>query len=225
MAIAEQQQRLQRARSAVRQAEAAWGLQESWQQPWPVSADLAEVFPHGIAPGTTMSIHGSTSLLWRSAAQVAREGQWVAVIGAPRAGAVAARYAGVALNRLVFIPDPGVHTSDVVRWCLDGMTVVVVGPDASLTAREQHRLSAIARERGAVIMALEQRWPGAQVRIRARSSHTVGLGAGVGRLRAQRWTVGITDRRGSDRIVALEWSDQAYVTTASSPVASARVGR
>jgi len=120
----------------------------------------------------------------------------------PDLGLVAAAEAGIALERFALIPNPdgrqpgvgwGPHApeeaglgrpagkttwADVVASLIDGFDVVLARPPVHLKAGVARRLVARARERQAVLVGVGG-WPeGASMRIDARVTAWVGLGAG-----------------------------------------------
>jgi len=154
----------------------------------PVAPEVAGLLPSGgLDRGTTVVVGGSTALVLAILAEASRSGSWVAMVGLPRVGVLAAHQTGLDLERLVLVPAPGPDGPTVVAALLDGVDVVVVG-DVALTDADRRRLSARARERGAVLLATAQ-WPGAHVVLTVESTRWEGLGLGHGRLRERRQTV------------------------------------
>lgn len=159
----------------------------------PVRRDLAPLLPQGaLSRGSTVVVEGSTSLVLGLLAEASRAGGWVAVVGLPGVGVLAAHELGLALDRMVLVPDPGADGPTVVAALLDGVDVVVVGPRTALSDADRRRLAARARERSAVLLPTTP-WPGAHVVLTARAHEWEGLGRGHGRLRSRRLVV---DRRG-----------------------------
>lgn len=161
----------------------------------PVVPPLAGLLPSGgLDRGTTTVVTGSTSLVLSLLAEASRTGSWVALVGLPRVGMLAAHQLGVSLCRTVLVPSPGPDGPPAVAALLDGVDVVVVG-DVALSDADRRRLSARARERGAVLISTTP-WPGAHLVLTVEASRWEGLGAGHGRLRARQLTVR-TGGRGS----------------------------
>jgi len=131
--------------------------------------------------GATLTVAGSTSLLLALLAEASATGSWVAMVGLPGVGVLAAAQLGLALERVVLVPDPGPDGPRVLAALLDGMDAVVVG-EVALTDSDRRRLSARARERSAVLLSTTP-WPGASVAIHATVSRWGGVGRGDGRLR------------------------------------------
>ena len=164
----------------------------------PVAPEVSALLPSGgLDRGTTLVVGGSTALVLAMVAEASRSGSWVAMVGLPRVGVLAAHQTGLDLERLVLVPDPGPDGPVVVAALLDGVDVVVVG-DVALTGADRRRLSARARERGAVLLATGQ-WPGAQVVLTVVATRWEGLGLGHGRLRERRQTVVGTGRGAAAR--------------------------
>lgn len=160
----------------------------------PVAAHLSPLLPSGaLDRGTTVVVAGSTSLTLALLAEASRTGAWVAVVGLPGLGVLAAHQLGLTLDRVVLVPAPGPDGPTVVAALLDGVDVVVVGPAVALGHADRRRLSARARERSTVLMPTTP-WPGAHVVLTAETSRWEGLGRGDGRLRARCLTVHRTGR-------------------------------
>jgi len=178
--------RLEKARAALAAVQARVGVgREPGQAPTlPLADYVADILPTGLRRGHVVAVEGSTSLVLALVAQASREGAWMAMVGMPRIGVVAAARRGLDLTRLVLIPDPSVQAPAVVGACVDGMDVVVVGPRLALSPADRRRLVAHARERGSVIVSAGP-WEGAHVSVVVEGSYWAGLGAGEGRLRSR----------------------------------------
>ena len=178
----------------------------------PVARTLAGLLPSGaLDRGSTVVVGGSTALVLALLAEVSRSGSWVGLVGLPRVGVLAAHQLGLDLDRVVLVPAPGPDGPTVVAALLDGVDVVVVG-EAALTDADRRRLSARARERGAVLLSTTF-WPGAHVVLTVEASHWDGLGRGNGRLRDRRLTV----RGGGRGSAAQGWRTE--VTLSAGPAA------
>jgi hypothetical protein len=148
----------------------------------PVPGALSALLPDGLRRGSTVAVLGSTSLVLALLAEACGGGAWAAVVGQPTVGLLAAAQAGVVLERLAVVPRPGIEAPTVVAALLDGVDVVLVGPEAALTDGDRRRLVSRARERGSVLLA-SGTWPGADVVLTAERGRWSGVGAGDGRLR------------------------------------------
>ncbi|XVS63841.1 hypothetical protein ACQPYE_37255 [Actinosynnema sp. CA-299493] len=137
---------------------AAGELTEAPVRALPVRGELAGLLPWGgLRRGSTVSVRGSTSLLFALMAAATAEGCWAAVIGLPGCGALAAAESGVAVHRLALVPRPGRDQGEVektVAALLDGFDLVV--PVTPATSR---KLSARARHRKAVLLPFTVSWP------------------------------------------------------------------
>jgi len=159
----------------------------------PVPGQLAEVLPDGLRRGATTAVLGSTSLVLTLLAHACAGGAWAAVVGQPTIGLLAAAQSGVALDRLALVPRPGADPAAVLAALIDGLDVVVVGPDVALRDADRRRLSARARERGAVLLPTVA-WAGANAVLSVEQARWTGVGAGDGRLRTHRLRVVRTGR-------------------------------
>jgi hypothetical protein len=162
------------------------------------------------APGS-----GATSLLFRLLAGPTRSGAWCALVGFPDLGVVAAEELGVALDRLLVVPEPKGHLAAVVAALLEGCDVVAARVAGVLGAQQAARLSARARERRAVLVVAGERvgtltlgsrtrpvpvWPAeADLALETLTGSWVGIGEGSGRLVAHGIEVRVHRRRAVPR--------------------------
>ncbi|AEE45868.1 hypothetical protein [Cellulomonas fimi] len=172
------------------------GVLTAERPPLPVPARLAPLLPDGLRRGATTAVVGSTSLVLAMLAHACAGGAWAAVVGQPTVGLLAAAQAGVALDRLAVVPRPGADAATVVAALVDGIDVVLVGPDAVLTDTDRRRLSARARDRGAVLLSTVP-WPGAATVLVVEAGRWTGVGTGDGRLRTHELRVTRTGRGGA----------------------------
>lgn len=193
---------LEVARASLRRAELRTGVRAS--TPGVVDLDdsprrLGAILDDGRLPrGAASVVTGSMSLLLALLATSQGTSDWLAVVGAPDLGMLAAADAGVALERVALVPRAGDDPAGVVAALLDGMTYVVVGPDAWLTASERQRLLARARERGSGLVAVSA-WEHAAVRLDVVAHRWAGIDAGAGYLRRCELDVARTARGVTDR--------------------------
>lgn len=174
----------------------------------PVDPALAGLLPSGgLERGSTTSVVGSTSLVLALLAEASRSGSWVAVVGMPRVGVLAAHQLGLDLDRMVLVPDPGPDAPLAVAALIDGMDVVVVG-ETALNDTDRRRLSTRARERSTVLLPTVP-WPGAGVGLTVEAVRWDGLGAGHGLLRSRRLTV----RRHGRGAAAQAWRGEAVLAS------------
>ena len=173
----------------------------------PVRGDLATLLSAGgLRRGATVAVDGSTALLLTLLATATSEGSWAAVVGMPDLGLLAASELGVALHRLVIVPDPGNELASVVAALLDGADLVVIaaadlvrnGTKGQAMAR---RLSARARSRGAVLIPFGAGglWPAAELRLSATDRRWSGFDDGHGYLTVHETAVTVRGRGSAAR--------------------------
>ena len=189
-APAEAQNRLDRARLALRLAEERTGLRDSAAltvQRALSSASTSALLSTSAespqagssaspAPPTVLSawqdsgvltLHGSTTLLL--AALALRQGAtgWCGIIGGDELGWCAATEVGLDLNRVLTVPAlllDDASTLTVTSTLLDGVDTLLIGATIAEGLRPQHRrrLLSRARERGHLILT-PARWEGARI--------------------------------------------------------------
>jgi hypothetical protein len=165
----------------------------------PVAEPLARLLPAGgLRHGTTVALpdaSAATSLLFALIAEASATGAWVAVVGRPQLGLLAAAEAGIHLERLALVPEPGHDLMAVTVALLDGMDVVAVAgaSRAGVRAADRQRLAARARQRGAVLVALGP-WAGADIELSCVDAQWRGVDAGAGRLAARQVQVRLRGR-------------------------------
>lgn len=166
------------------------------EQRLPVLSALADVLPGGglrrgstVSVGTYGEVSGATSLALALIAEASKAGSWVAAVGLPSLGLVAADELGVALERLVLVAAPERDAwGSVVAALVDGFDLVVLhARRGGVRPADARRLTARARERGAVVVQLGPGWPdGADLALEVTASRWEGLGDGHGHLRARK---------------------------------------
>ncbi|GAA4422594.1 hypothetical protein GCM10023169_17230 [Georgenia halophila] len=160
----------------------------------PVPPVLTSLFPGGaLAGGSVVQVSGSTSVLLSLAAAAATDGGWCALAAMPHIGWRAAHGAGLALDRVAVVPDPGPDAAAVAGALADGFDVLVVGRCPALGERGRRSLATRVRTRGAVLLSTHE-WPGAHLVLRATRTGWEGLGQGWGHLVDQGLTVRSTGR-------------------------------
>lgn len=184
----------------------------------PVASELASVLPWGgLRRGSTLAVHGSTSLLLALLAKATSAGSWAAVVGMPNLGVVAASELGVCVDRLALVPRPGARFADVVAALLDGMDLVAVASSGEQSkAQLRRRLSTRARHRRAVLLSLGA-WPGADAELRFAAGHWSGAEYGAGYLRERRVAVHVDGRGTAARPVRAEFRLPGVDGAVSSP--------
>ncbi len=166
----------------------------------PVPAPFRPVIA-GLPAGGAVRVEGSLSLLLAFAAAATsgpeRGEAWVAVVGMPDLCLAAAVEAGLDLNRIVIVPDPGERSAPVVAAAVDGFEVVLLGPAAGLRPGELRSLLHRVRHRSGLLLTTEP-CPGAALAVRAIGRTWRGIEQGYGLLTAQELRVRISGR-GVDR--------------------------
>jgi hypothetical protein len=199
---------LERLRAAGLVRRASDRVDQAVERSLPVVPALRPLLPGGcLRRGSTVAITGrtsvpgtgATSLLFAVLAEASAAGAWCAVVGLPRLGLVAAVEAGVAVERLALLPHPGPDWVDAVGALLDGLDVVAVGVPGGVAPRLAARITARARQRGAVLVVVGG-WPGADVTLQITAATWHGLGAGVGRLRHREVEVAVSGRGAAARL-------------------------
>ena len=148
----------------------------------PTHAAFEQVLPGGtLREGTVVTVERSTTLLMALLAGPSASGRWVAVAGLPDFGVEAAARFGIALDRLVLVPDPGRQWLTVVAALADVIPVVAVRPAGRVAPAEASRLSARLRQRGAVLLVAGD-WPGSDASLGVEASEWHGLELGHGHL-------------------------------------------
>lgn len=161
----------------------------------PVAAELVSLFPDGgLRPGSSYAVAGSLSLLLALMSTPSRTGSWCAALGIPELGAEAAERYGVALERLVLVPDPGERWITVAAALGEVVPVIAVRPSRRPHDAEVARLSARLRDRGGVLLVAGD-WSQADVSLRVGEASWSGVGEGFGILRSRTVTVSATGRR------------------------------
>ncbi|WP_411719966.1 hypothetical protein [Mycetocola sp.] len=160
----------------------------------PTAPGIAQLLPGGVLrAGAAYSVHESTSLALALLAGPSAAGAWCGVVGLPALGVEAAAAAGIDLDRLVLVPEPGQQWLQVTAALADVVTVVLARPPASLSAAEVARLGSRLRQRGSTLIALGE-WPQSEATLRVSDDRWMGLGDGHGYLAARRVTVSVTGR-------------------------------
>jgi hypothetical protein len=158
----------------------------------PLPPALAPLAPHGsLRAGSTVAVagSGSTSLLLAVAATAAGEDGWCAVAGMPELGLRAARDAGLDLTRLALAPASSAQQqpqlAQVLTALVDGVGVLVLGPQLQLTPALWRSLTGRARGHDTLVLAAQP--PGrADLALEVTGQQWQGLSRGSGRLRSRR---------------------------------------
>ena len=171
------------------------------EQLLPVLPELEELLVGGgLRRGPSVAVANSTTLALRLLAGPSQAGSWCAAVGLPSLGLAAAAEAGLALERLALVPDPGEpkQWGTIVAALLDALDVVLVRPPTRVRIADARRLAARARERGSVLVVIG-RWEGADVRLSVTGQDWDGIGQGHGHLQSRRLHVAATGRGAAAR--------------------------
>lgn len=161
----------------------------------PVHSALADILPGGgLRAGAAYTVAPSASLLLSLMARPSQEGSWCAAVGMPELGAEAAAGLGVALERLVLVPEPGARWLGVVATLAEVMPVVAVRPTGTVSDAEASRFMARLRDRGATLI-VQGVWPQAEAALQVTGARWSGLGEGHGYLSSREVTVSVQSRR------------------------------
>lgn len=135
----------------------------------PIPESLAGLLPRGLPRGVVGVLSGAGSLPLSMVAAVTAAGGYAAIVGAPRAGLLAAVEMGADLSRLAVIPDPGTDPLEVATVLFDGMDLVLLGwAGAAVPPARARMIAARARHKGCTLLVCGTDWPGAGVRLEAR---------------------------------------------------------
>ena len=152
----------------------------------PVLPALRELLPGGGLQRGSVVTSGDWGLLALALAGGAvADGAWCAIVGVPALGVRAAADAGLDLDRVLLIAEPGPGWPQVVASLLDGFDIVLLRPPDQPPAQLRRKLEAAARRYGSVLVVAGD-WPGAQSRLLVTDAEWTGIGAGHGRLRARK---------------------------------------
>ena len=171
-----------------------------------VRGPFAALFPQGLRPGTSVAVRAARPSLEPAAmrnaitlaAGVVPNDGWVAAVGVPSLGVLAAAEAGLALERLVFFAAPTTVWGTVAIAAVDAFDVVVLSVPARPRAAEVRRLITRTRERSNTVVAIGPgvaAWSG-EARLLTSSVEWDGLGDGHGTLQSCRVSIGLDGRGG-----------------------------
>jgi hypothetical protein len=161
----------------------------------PTSAVVAPLLPGGaLRSGVAYAAPGSLALAMLLLAGPSAAGAWCGVVGIPEFGAEAARELGIALERLVLVPDPGEHWLPVTAQLTEVLPIVLVRPPArGASPAETARLASRLRQRDATLL-VSGPWTGAEATLETVGGSWSGIGTGWGYLAARELDVAVTAR-------------------------------
>jgi hypothetical protein len=165
----------------------------------PVLPALRDLLPGGGLQRGSVVTTGDWGLLALAlTAGAVADGAWCAVVGVPAMGVRAAAEAGLDLDRVLLVSEPGPGWPQVVASLLDGFDIVLLRPPDQPSAQLRRKLEAVARRHGSALVVAGE-WPGAQSRLLVTDAQWIGIGAGHGRLRARRAHVIASGRGAGER--------------------------
>jgi hypothetical protein len=165
----------------------------------PVLPALRDLLPGGGLQRGSVVTAGDWGLLALAlTAGAVADGAWCAVVGVPAMGVRAAAEAGLDLDRVLLVSEPGPGWPQVVASLLDGFDIVLLRPPDQPSAQLRRKLEAVARRFGSALVVVGE-WPGAQSRLLVTDAQWIGIGAGHGRLRARRAQVIASGRGAGER--------------------------
>lgn len=191
----------------------------------PVLPAIAALLPEGaLRRGTVVrctsvgAAPGALSLALAVAAGPSAAGSWCGLVGVDDAGALCAAGFGVDLDRLVVVRSTSAEWAVAAGILLDGLDVVVIAAPPHPRPAAVRTLGARARDRGAVVLVVEDRpaWP-VDLELAVQDAQWHGLAQGAGRLQARRVMVVASGRGSAVRPLRQE----LWLPTATGKVAAA----
>lgn len=164
----------------------------------PVPAALRTLLPGGGLRRGVVVTADDDALCLGLGAGASAAGGWVAIVGRPDTGVLAAADMGIDPHRLLLVDDPGERWAEVVAALADGVDVVLARPATPPAPALARRLEAVARRHGTALVVTGA-WPGADVCLSVASARWFGLGDGHGLLTGRRVTVTASGRGNAGR--------------------------
>ena len=187
----------------------------------PTDPVVAPLLPGGaLKAGVAYAVPGSLALAMLLMAGPSAAGAWVGVVGLPEFGVEAAAGFGVAVDRLVLVPEPGEHWLAVTAQIAEVLPVVLVAPPASgASPGETARLASRLRQRGSTLL-VAGRWSGAEAELETVGGGWSGVGTGWGYLTGREAEVVVTAReiRSSYRVRLAAGFDLGLAAPAPAPL-------
>ena len=184
----------------------------------PVNDAFTSIVP-GLRPGTMLGVTGTgaTSLALALVARASTD-SFTVVAGLPSLNLVAASELGVAIDRVVVVPEA---TIDVLAAVVDAFDLVVARPQ--LGARDVRNLRARIRERDAVLISIGNTTE-VDMHLQATDAQWHGLDDGHGYLRARKLTVAATVHGQTKRTTLWLPDDEGGVSVATDVIRLRRTG-
>lgn len=166
----------------------------------PVPDALAPLFPAGALERGSVTEAADIGVLLALAGAAIQHPEripeltgWVAAIGIPELGLLAATGYGIDPARLLLVDRPGDRWPEVVAALAPSVDVILLRPPDPVTPTVARRLGAHLR-RGSAAVLTPVTWPGSTLRLQISASTWVGLGAGHGLLCGRQVTVEASGR-------------------------------
>ncbi|MHA7248707.1 hypothetical protein [Arthrobacter tecti] len=150
---------------------------------------LAGILPGGgLQAGAAYSVSNSTTLAMALLAGPSGAGAWCSVVGMPAFSVEAAAGFGIALDKLVLVPQPGDQWLTVTAAMVDVVSIILTRAPEHVTPSDASRLMARLRQRGAALVTMGP-WPQSEATLSVTGSNWQGLGSGTGHLRSRRMRI------------------------------------
>ncbi|SNS44439.1 hypothetical protein SAMN06309944_0273 [Micrococcales bacterium KH10] len=147
---------------------------------------FSEVVPPQLRQRGIVAITGSTTVLLAALGEVmdadARNPRWAALLGMPEIGMAAAAEQGIDLERLAVVPEVGTQGAAIIAAALDGIDIVVCGPQASVAQLQQRKITARVRRHQRLLLSTYP-WQNADLTLRVIRQRWWGTEQGHGWLR------------------------------------------
>ncbi len=164
------------------------------RQVYPVPEALAPLLPDGgLRAGATYRVQPG-ALLLALLAMASQAELWCGVVGMPELGVEAAALAGVTLERLALVPEPGERWLAVTAALADVVPVLAVRPTRLATQAEALRLAGRLRDKGTALL-VDGPWPGVEASLSVSEPQWSGVGEGWGYLTERAVTVRVAAKR------------------------------
>ncbi|MEV4738261.1 MULTISPECIES: hypothetical protein [unclassified Microbacterium] len=160
----------------------------------PLDPAFSSLLPEqGLQTGAAYTVSSSPSLVLALLSAASGKGLWCAVVGMPTLGVEAAAAFGIALPRLILVPDPGDRWLAVTSALAEVVPLIALQPGGRVRDAEASRLSARLRDRGATLLVAESEaagpWPQSEGSIRLHDQQWQGIGEGWGLIEGSTATV------------------------------------
>lgn len=160
----------------------------------PLDPAFSSLLPEeGLQTGTSYTVSSSPSLVLALLAAASRKGLWCAVVGMPTLGVEAAAAFGIALPRLILVPEPGDRWLAATSALAEVVPLIAVNPASRVRDADVSRLSARLRDRGSTLLVTESAasgtWPQSEGTIRLHDQQWQGIGEGWGLIEGSTATV------------------------------------